>query len=98
MFSRKEYFYFVGSLLFIILIQFVGVFANPTSSENEIRKLGFSNINLLKRDYMFVVFRGCDRDMVKFTFNAADIEGNQKKIIACIPVFGHTKIYMEENK
>ena len=93
MFSRKEYFYFFGCLLSIILIQFVGAFINPVSSENEIRKLGFSNISLVERNYFFVVFRGCDRDMVKFTFNATNSEGIQKQIIACVPVFGNIKVY-----
>lgn len=97
MISRKEYFYFSGCLLFIVLIQLVGAFTNPTSSENEIRKLGFSNIVLIRQDYMFVAFRGCDRDLTKFTFAATNNEGIQKQIVSCVPLFGNTKIYLKEN-
>jgi hypothetical protein len=97
MFSRnKEYFWFAGCLLSVVLIQFFGAFCNPTEAEYELQKMNYTNIKLIEHDYMFVFFRGCDRDLAKFTFSATESKKIQNtKVVACVPLFGKTKFYLE---
>jgi hypothetical protein len=95
-YRNKEYFWFAGCLLWIILIHFSGAFCSPAKAEYELQKMSYTNITLIQHDYMFVYFRGCDRDIAKFTFSATESKGiNNVKVVACVPLFGKTKFYLE---
>ena len=83
--------WFFGTLIFIAAVAFACVVPQliPVSvATNTAHGLGFTNVKVVSREWLFIQFTGCDKaDSVKFTVSGTNAAGHSQTFYVCAGLF-----------
>jgi|GEM_PF-1385155 len=81
----------VYGILVLIIVAFAFITPQLVSEEtayNTAEGLGFTEVEVVDRDWLFIQFNGCDsKDLVRFTVTGLNPSGNQQTFYVCAGLF-----------